>query len=87
MRNRAITDVFEPGSTIKPLVVLAALENGVADEDTVIETGDGIMSIGGARVRDTSKVGDATLHEILKKSNEGDQHPAARSEVIINRLP
>lgn len=69
MRNRAITDVLEPGSTIKPLVVLAALENKVADENTVIDTGNGIMSIGGARVRDTSKVGKANLQTILKKSS------------------
>lgn len=69
MRNRAITDVFEPGSTIKPLVILAALENGVADESTVIDTGNGVMSIGGARVRDVSKIGKATLGDILKKSS------------------
>ncbi|MGL5290653.1 MAG: penicillin-binding transpeptidase domain-containing protein, partial [Vibrionaceae bacterium] len=69
MRNRTITDVFEPGSTIKPLVVLAALENGVADENTILDTGNGIMSIGGARVRDVTKIGKASISEILKKSS------------------
>ena len=69
MRNRVITDAFEPGSTVKPFVVLAALENGTADENTIIDTGDGILQIGGSRVRDTSKVGKANLATILKKSS------------------
>ncbi|OQQ12539.1 peptidoglycan glycosyltransferase FtsI [Vibrio anguillarum] len=69
MRNRVITDAFEPGSTVKPFVVLAALENGVANDKTVIDTGNGIMQIGGSRVRDTSKVGKADLTLILKKSS------------------
>lgn len=77
MRNRVITDAFEPGSTVKPFVVLAALANGSADEKTVIDTGDGVMRIGGSRVRDTSKVGKATLQMILKKSsNVGVAHLA-----------
>ncbi len=69
MRNRVITDAFEPGSTVKPFVVLAALANGIADENTIIDTGDGVMRIGGSRVRDTSKVGKANLQMILKKSS------------------
>lgn len=69
MRNRVITDAFEPGSTVKPFVVLAALENGTATKETVIDTGNGIMRIGGSRVRDTSKVGKADLATILKKSS------------------
>lgn len=69
MRNRTITDSMEPGSTVKPFVVLAAMENGIADMDTVIDTGTGIMQIGGSRVRDTSKIGKADLQTILKKSS------------------
>ena len=69
MRNRVLTDAMEPGSTVKPFVVLAALENGAATPDTVINTGNGIMQIGGSRVRDTSKVGKADLAMILKKSS------------------
>ncbi|ASI98050.1 peptidoglycan glycosyltransferase FtsI [Vibrio rotiferianus] len=69
MRNRIITDSMEPGSTIKPFVILAALENGVADKDTIVDTGNGILQLGGSRVRDVSKVGKASLTEILKKSS------------------
>ncbi|AUI87339.1 peptidoglycan glycosyltransferase FtsI [Vibrio azureus] len=69
MRNRIITDSMEPGSTIKPFVILAALENGIANKDTVIDTGNGILQLGGSRVRDVSKVGKASLTTILKKSS------------------
>ena len=71
MRNRVITDAFEPGSTVKPFVVLAALENGVADEHTIIDVGNGTMRIGGARVRDSDRIvgGKASLQMILKKSS------------------
>ena len=69
MRNRAITDAMEPGSTVKPFVVLSALDNGSADLDSVIDTGNGIMRVGGSRVRDVSKIGKADLETILKKSS------------------
>ncbi len=69
MRNRTITDSMEPGSTMKPFVVLAALENDTADLNTMIDTGNGVMQIGGSRVRDTSKIGKANLATILKKSS------------------
>ena len=77
MRNRVITDTLEPGSTVKPFVVLAALDGGTANLDTIIDTGNGIMRIGGSRVRDSSKVGKADLTTILKKSsNIGVAHLA-----------
>jgi len=69
MRNRIITDAIEPGSTVKPFVVLAALENGVANKDTIIDTGNGVFRIGGSRVRDVSPVGKASLQKILQKSS------------------
>ncbi len=69
MRNRTITDAMEPGSSVKPFVVLAALEAGIADESTKIDTGNGIMQIGGSRVRDVSKAGVADLRRILQKSS------------------
>ncbi len=69
MRNRTITDSMEPGSTMKPFAVLAALENGTATLDTIVDTGNGLMQIGGSRVRDVSKVGEADLATIIKKSS------------------
>ncbi len=69
MRNRVITDTLEPGSTVKPFVILAALDGGTANLNTIIDTGNGIMRIGGSRVRDGSKVGKADLTTILKKSS------------------
>lgn len=68
-RNRAITDIFEPGSTMKPLTVLTALEFGTAKPDTVINTSPGSMRIGGRRVSDPRNYGKLSLTEILKKSS------------------
>lgn len=69
MRNRAITDSIEPGSTMKPFVVLAGLDKGIVDDKTIIDTGNGIMRVGGSRVRDSAKAGKADLTTILKKSS------------------
>lgn len=69
MRNRVITDSMEPGSTVKPFVVLAALENGSVKPNTIVNTGNGLMQIGGSRVRDSSAIGKADLTTIIKKSS------------------
>lgn len=68
-RNRAITDFFEPGSTMKPLAVLTALEFGTAKPDTVIDTSPGAMRLGGRRVSDPQNRGKLTLAEILQHSS------------------
>ncbi len=68
-RNRAITDSIEPGSIVKPLPVLAALENGTADMNTVIQTGYGPIMVGGRRVKDTHGYGDLDLTGIMRKSS------------------
>ncbi len=69
MRNRVITDAIEPGSTVKPFVVLNALEEGVANDKSVINTENGIFRIGGSRVRDDVPLAHATLQQILQKSS------------------
>lgn len=69
MRNRAVTDTFEPGSAVKPIVVLAAMESGVADDKTVIDTSPGWIRFGGRRVKDTHNYGPLTLRQILQKSS------------------
>ncbi|CAM4120145.1 penicillin-binding transpeptidase domain-containing protein [Pseudoalteromonas byunsanensis] len=68
-RNRAITDLFEPGSTLKPLAVLAGLDYGAIDAQDTIDTYPGWMRLGGSLVQDTRNNGEMTLREILKISS------------------
>ncbi|MFC3120963.1 penicillin-binding transpeptidase domain-containing protein [Agaribacter flavus] len=69
MRNRAITDAFEPGSSVKPLAVLAALEFGTVERDSVVDTSPGWMYLGGSRVSDPRNYGKLSLTEIIKRSS------------------
>ncbi len=69
MRNRALTDSYEPGSTIKPFVVAAALEAGTIKLDQIIKTYPGRMRIGGKIVRDSRYYGDLSLADVLVHSS------------------
>lgn len=69
IRNRAVTDVFEPGSVIKPLVMLAALQNNTISRDTEIDTSPGVMMIQDKTVRDIRNYGVMSLRMILRKSS------------------
>lgn len=69
LRNRAITDVFEPGSTVKPFTIVAALESGLYTPGTVIETAPGWMMVNGDEVRDIVNYGTLTLSKVITKSS------------------
>jgi cell division protein FtsI (penicillin-binding protein 3) len=69
IRNRAVTDAYEPGSSIKPLAVLSALEFGSAQVDSLIDTSPGWMHLGGNIVRDSRNYGEINLTEIIRKSS------------------
>lgn len=68
LRNRAATDIFEPGSSVKPLVVAAALDAGVVNRHTVIPT-DGAFRLEGAVIHDTHDYGPVDMHRLLTKSS------------------
>ena len=71
-RNRALTDVMEPGSTVKPFVVAAALEAGLIGPNTPIDTSPGFLRIGREQVRDIRNYGLLdTTGVITKSSNVG----------------
>ena len=69
MRNRVITDSFEPGSALKPLAVLTALEFGEVKVGDVIDTNPGWMRLGGSLVKDFRNYGKLTLEEIIQHSS------------------
>jgi cell division protein FtsI (penicillin-binding protein 3) len=68
-RNRALTDVFEPGSTLKPFTVAAALEAGAVRPDTVLQTAPGRMTIGSATIHDAHAYGALTVEQVIQKSS------------------
>ena len=68
-RNRSVTDLFEPGSTMKPFTIAAALDDGVVKPDTVIDTAPGHMAIGGWTINDSHPHGLLTVAQIIQVSS------------------
>jgi cell division protein FtsI (penicillin-binding protein 3) len=69
LRNRALTDIFEPGSTMKPFTVALALEKGLARPGSRYETAPGWISITGSTIRDSHPHGVLSVAEIVQKSS------------------
>ncbi len=68
-RNRAITDIFEPGSSIKPLILAAALESGRYRANSMVDTSPGYVVVGPKRIEDTSDLGRVSLTTVLSRSS------------------
>jgi cell division protein FtsI (penicillin-binding protein 3) len=68
-RNRSVTDIFEPGSTMKPFTVAAALEAGIVRPGTMIDTGAGTMTVEGWTISDTHANGVISVAQVIQKSS------------------
>ena len=69
LRNRALTDTFEPGSTMKPFIAALALDKGMVTPQTQIQTAPGRIMIGGSTISDAHPHGVLTVNEIIQKSS------------------
>jgi cell division protein FtsI (penicillin-binding protein 3) len=69
LRNRAMTDVFEPGSTMKPITVATALQLGRVTPGTIIDTNPGRITVSGATIHDDENFGVLTVAGVIQKSS------------------
>ncbi|MEO8154391.1 MAG: penicillin-binding protein 2 [Rhizobacter sp.] len=69
LRNRALTDTFEPGSTMKPFIAAWALETGRVTPNTIIPTAPGRITITGSTISDSHPHGDLTVAQVIQKSS------------------
>jgi len=69
LRNRALTDTFEPGSTMKPFIIALSLNTGRVTPETQIQTAPGRMTIGSATISDSHAHGVLSVTEVIQKSS------------------
>ncbi len=69
MRNRALTDTFEPGSSMKPFAIASALDAGKVTPSTIIDTAPGTLTIGPATIHDAHREGALTVEQVIQKSS------------------
>lgn len=69
LRNRALTDTFEPGSTMKPFITALAMQSGRVKPSTIIQTAPGSITITGSTIRDSHPHGALTVQQVLQKSS------------------
>jgi cell division protein FtsI (penicillin-binding protein 3) len=69
LRNRAMTDTFEPGSTMKPFIASLAMETGRVTPQTVIQTAPGRITITGSTISDAHPHGELTVEQVIQKSS------------------
>ncbi len=69
IRNRALIDTFEPGSTLKPFTVAIAMEVGKVNANTVMQTSPGMMQVGRRTIRDVNNKGELTVAQVIQQSS------------------
>jgi cell division protein FtsI (penicillin-binding protein 3) len=84
VRNRSVTDVFEPGSTLKPFTITTALQSGKFTPKTLINTAPGSMRIGADTIQDVDDFGWLTVTRVIEKSSNVG---AAKIALAIGKQP